>query len=157
LGPRVPDLRGARLLALGGMALLGLRFGFCAISPPSGPPAEPESICLLPRLDAEPPCSCEGASAAIRWALGLPLRLNEAGAADLRLLPGVGPVRARDIVEDRARRGPFPSASALGRVPGIGPKTVQRLRPFLMTEADGFPACGPVPGRSRDRGDPTIQ
>lgn len=44
-------------------------------------------------------------------------------------LPGIGPALARRIVEDRGRHGPFGSLDALTRVPGIGAKTAERLRP----------------------------
>ena len=49
----------------------------------------------------------------------------------LELLPGVGPAIARRIVESRAAEGPFPTVDALDRVKGIGPRTVERLRPFV--------------------------
>lgn len=59
-----------------------------------------------------------------------PLRidLNTATAAQLELLPGIGPSKARTIVEDRDRHGPFRSVEDLDRVRGIGSKTVERLR-----------------------------
>lgn len=66
--------------------------------------------------------------------LGEKLSLNEASAAALEGLPGVGARRAADIVADRAARGPYPSVDALDRVRGIGPATVERLRPFLEVE-----------------------
>jgi competence protein ComEA len=54
--------------------------------------------------------------------------LNRASAEDLETLPGIGPAKARAIVEDRARNGPFRTAADLQRVPGIGPATVRRLQ-----------------------------
>lgn len=54
--------------------------------------------------------------------------LNTASEEELRQLPGLGPRRARAIVEDRARRGPFARLEDLARVPGIGAVTVERLR-----------------------------
>lgn len=59
--------------------------------------------------------------------------INTASAAELGLLPGIGPKLAERIIEDRARRGPFESVDALDRVKGIGPRTVERLR--AMAEA----------------------
>lgn len=61
-------------------------------------------------------------------ALRTTLRLNLASEAELAELPGIGPVRARAIVEDRRRRGPYRKLEDLERVPGVGPLTVERLR-----------------------------
>jgi competence ComEA-like helix-hairpin-helix protein len=62
---------------------------------------------------------------------GARLDVNTATEAELALLPGIGEVRARWIVESRARDGPFPDAESLDRVHGIGPKTVDLLRPWI--------------------------
>ncbi|MEC7242590.1 MAG: helix-hairpin-helix domain-containing protein [Myxococcota bacterium] len=66
---------------------------------------------------------------------GLPLPLNEVDAEALQALPGIGPVRSARILADRAENGPFPSLDALTRVSGIGPKTLESLRPFLAVES----------------------
>lgn len=58
--------------------------------------------------------------------------LNRAHASELELLPGIGPSLARAIVEDRAANGPFASLDDLQRVDGIGPRTVVRVRPFVV-------------------------
>ena len=60
--------------------------------------------------------------------------VNAADAAELERLPGVGPALAKRIVEERKRRGPFQSAEDLTRVRGIGPKTRERLEPYVTTE-----------------------
>jgi competence protein ComEA len=65
---------------------------------------------------------------------GRALDLNRASAAELELLPGVGPRLAREIVELRTRRGGFPSIEALDDVRGIGPNKLAKLRPFLRLE-----------------------
>ena len=57
-----------------------------------------------------------------------PIDLNAATAADLEMLPGVGPATAAAIVEDRRRNGPFASVDDLDRVPGIGPAKLAALR-----------------------------
>jgi competence protein ComEA len=46
-------------------------------------------------------------------------------------LPGIGPVLAGRIVEDRTANGPYRQAADLLRVKGIGPATLARLRPRL--------------------------
>lgn len=59
--------------------------------------------------------------------LALRIDLNTADAAQLTLLPDIGPARARAIIADREARGPFSALADLERVPGIGPRTTQRL------------------------------
>src|SRR5689334_10789629 len=58
-----------------------------------------------------------------------PLDLNRATAEELDRLPGIGPVLARRIVEHRERHGAFRSADELLGVPGIGVRSLERLRP----------------------------
>jgi competence ComEA-like helix-hairpin-helix protein len=57
-----------------------------------------------------------------------PVDLNLADAASLDALPGVGPARARAIVEYRQANGPFRAVQELSRVPGIGPAALARLQ-----------------------------
>lgn len=63
--------------------------------------------------------------------------INAAGAAELALLPGLGPQLAQRIVEDRQANGPFASLEALDRVPGIGPSIVERITPYAVAGGDG--------------------
>jgi competence ComEA-like helix-hairpin-helix protein len=53
--------------------------------------------------------------------------VNVATVEDLVTLPGVGPVAARRIVDEREAGGPFESVEALTRVPGFGPAKVRAL------------------------------
>ena len=57
--------------------------------------------------------------------------LNTADWPELTLLPGVGETLARRIVESRQKDGPFADHDELRRVRGIGPKTLENLRPYL--------------------------
>lgn len=56
---------------------------------------------------------------------------NTASATELGLLPGIGPKMAERILAERARRGRFETAEQLLDVPGIGVKTLARMRPYL--------------------------
>ncbi|MEZ0348015.1 MAG: ComEA family DNA-binding protein [Thermus sp.] len=56
-----------------------------------------------------------------------PVSLNRASLEELESLPGVGPVLARRIVEGR----PYGRVEDLLRVKGIGPATLERLRPYV--------------------------
>lgn len=55
------------------------------------------------------------------------VNLNQASAATLETLPGIGPVLASRIVAWRDANGPFPSVEVLGEVSGIGPALMSRL------------------------------
>lgn len=62
---------------------------------------------------------------------GMTLDINTASAEQLQLLPGIGPSRAAAIVEDRVSRGRFRTVEDLARVSGIGPVTVEGVRPYV--------------------------
>jgi competence protein ComEA len=57
--------------------------------------------------------------------------LNEADWPELTVLPGVGETLAKRIVEYRQEHGPFHDFDDLRRVRGIGPRTLERLTPYL--------------------------
>ncbi len=58
---------------------------------------------------------------------------NTATAPSLMRLPGVGRVRAMDIVKAQSD-SPYDSAAELERIRGIGPKTVENIEPYLIFE-----------------------
>ena len=58
---------------------------------------------------------------------GMPIDLDQATAAEIERLPGVGPALAARIVAYRDSGGPFGGLAALRRVKGIGPATLERL------------------------------
>ena len=60
------------------------------------------------------------------------VRLSTAAEGQLAQLPGIGPVKARAIVEDRQRHGPYPTVESLERVPGIGRATIDRIRQLVL-------------------------
>ena len=62
------------------------------------------------------------------------LNLNTATAEQLRKLPGVGPAKARRIIESRNKEGKFRRVRDLRRVKGIGYKTLQKLEPYLSVD-----------------------
>jgi competence protein ComEA len=67
-------------------------------------------------------------------ALSAAIEVNQADAATLQKLPGIGPKLSQRIVDERTLRGPFKAVNELRRVPGIGPKTLEKLRPHVVVE-----------------------
>ena len=72
-----------------------------------------------------------GVGAGSATGTGTPVDLNSADATQLDALPGIGPSTAAKIVADRQANGPFKSVEDLGRVPGIGPKKLDQLKPLI--------------------------
>jgi competence protein ComEA len=62
--------------------------------------------------------------------------INAAQWAELAELPEVGETLARRIVESRSTAGPFGDHDDLLRVDGIGPRTLNKLRPYLLPMPD---------------------
>jgi competence protein ComEA len=62
-----------------------------------------------------------------------PIDVNAADAADLVRIPGVGPVTAQNILAARADRL-FSSVNDLDRVKGIGAKTLEKIRPYVIVK-----------------------
>ena len=61
-----------------------------------------------------------------------PLDINRAPDAQLRRIPGIGPVTAAKIVAGR----PYRAVEDLLKVPGIGPKTLEALAPYVTVAAE---------------------
>jgi len=57
--------------------------------------------------------------------------INSADWPELVQLPAIGKTLARRIVESRQKDGPFLDHKDLRRVRGIGPKTLETIRPYL--------------------------
>lgn len=102
-------------------------------APPVDPPSQPGRVILREDspADAAPPPTKPRPGTPAPTAR---LNLNTASAAELELLPGIGPALAARIVEDRAANGPFRSVDDLDRVKGIGPKTLGRIRALCTVE-----------------------
>lgn len=61
------------------------------------------------------------------------VNINTAEAAQLALLPRVGPAVAERIVEFRKKNGPFKSTDDLLLVRGIGERTYALIKPYVAT------------------------
>jgi competence protein ComEA len=85
---------------------------------------------------AAPDFRAAGSNRPARRAAAAPLRpasidVDRASEAELLRLPGIGPALAGRIVAERAAGGAFGGPDGLLRVRGIGPKTLERIRPYL--------------------------
>lgn len=71
----------------------------------------------------------------VEWPEGLLegeiMDLNTATQSDLERLPGIGATLAQAIAEYRQTNGAFASVDDLTRVDGIGPATLEHLRPYV--------------------------
>jgi competence protein ComEA len=68
--------------------------------------------------------------------------INSAEWPELAELPQLGETLAQRIVESRRKAGPFVDHDDLLRVPGIGPRTLEQMKPYLL----------PMPGRGEVAG-----
>ncbi|MEO7559351.1 MAG: ComEA family DNA-binding protein [Nitrosospira sp.] len=56
------------------------------------------------------------------------VNINTATQAELQTLQGIGPAKAKAIIDHRKKNGPFKSPGDLENVNGIGPATMKQLR-----------------------------
>jgi competence protein ComEA len=68
--------------------------------------------------------------------------INSADWPELVQLPGIGEKLAKRIVDSRQTDGPFLDHRDLMRVRGIGPKTLENVRPFLLPMAERGAVAG---------------
>jgi competence protein ComEA len=59
------------------------------------------------------------------------ININTASETELETLPDVGPVTAAAIIDYRTQNGPFTAVDDLIDVSGIGPATLEQIRPFV--------------------------
>lgn len=83
------------------------------------PPA-PTATTTTSTSAAPPPAAPDGAC---------PVNINQADAATLDLLPGIGASKATAIIDYRTQNGPFASCNDLNNVTGIGESTLSQILP----------------------------
>lgn len=126
-GMEPAERRAILFLLLLGVAGQGIRL---LVGRPGTPPGE---VALMPaERRGSPTAHRDSALAAARpLAPGETIDPDQASLQDLLRLPRVGPGLARAILADRGAKGPFHNLHGLDRVPGIGPKLLGVLEPYL--------------------------
>lgn len=63
------------------------------------------------------------------------ININTATQEELDTLPGIGPVKAQNIIDYRNSNGPFNTIEAIQDVNGIGPVTYENLKELITVQA----------------------
>lgn len=82
---------------------------------------------LLPQPTMSPPTT---PSAMLSVEAGGKVNINTASQSEIETLPGIGPSRAQDIIENR----PYHSIEEIKKVPGIGEGTFQKIKDLITVE-----------------------
>ena len=131
--PPPPPPAPAGAAATASALAIGLLVALTLVRAPVATPPTAQSLPAPPR-----PAPAAGASG---HPLPPPLRqapwvwrvdINAAAAPDLAVLPGIGPAMADRLVDTRTALGGFRDAESLMHTPGIGPRTLQRIRPWIV-------------------------
>ncbi len=119
---------GLAVITLVVLFLLGL--GVRHIQEQQVPPLATDSLVAQPVADTASANSPEPATASP--SAENPINVNTASREDLEALPGIGPALSKRIEAYRSSKGSFQRVEELGRVSGIGPKTLATLRPMIQ-------------------------
>jgi competence protein ComEA len=131
----------AAVAVLGSASIFGMAWSAVTRAPVSATPAAASRLMTAPS-PAEPAALSESAEestaadppSATLAPASRRIDLNKATAAELELLPGIGPALASRIIDHRRTSGPFRSVDELDEVKGIGPRTLEKLRPLVKVE-----------------------
>ena len=81
------------------------------------------------------------------------VNINTANQTELESLPGIGPVKAKAILEYRKKNGGFKSVDELTRVDGIGPVTLKNARNDIVLDASAMTKPTAVSANPKSRVD----
>jgi competence protein ComEA len=77
-----------------------------------------------------PISSSAGSSGTASAKAGGKININTASQSELETLPGIGPSRAQEIIENR----PYSSIEEIKKVPGIGEATFQKIKDLITVD-----------------------
>lgn len=77
-----------------------------------------------------------------------PVNINLANADELQQVPGIGPATAAKIIQMRKSYGAFKSVDDLRAIRGIGPKRLEKMRPYLTVGKSTQSRPAQPPGKS---------
>jgi hypothetical protein len=124
------DKRAALLLA--GLALAGAGVRYCLRPSATHAPGDVRLLAVdSPRASALQETARRAAELARPLAPGERIDVDRADVIALTRLPRVGPALAQRMLAWRAQHGPFGSLERLDSVPGVGPKLLDALRPYV--------------------------
>ncbi len=63
-----------------------------------------------------------------------PVNINQANKKEMEALPGIGPVLAQRIIDERNRVGKFYNPEDLLKIKGIGPKILVKIKDKIKIE-----------------------
>ena len=96
---------------------------------------QPEPYTVITETQPEPSLEASPSETDSSWPESLlegeQINLNSADLDTLNRLPGIGTVKAQAILDYRESFGPFQSVDELLSVSGIGPATLEQIRPYI--------------------------
>lgn len=113
-------------IALISLSLAGASIANAEMKPAEAPTAKPATVPATAPAKTDKPADPHHKEA--KKAPATPIDVNKATEAELQKIPGVGPAKAKAIVEYRTKNGPFKTVADVKKVNGIGDKIIQHLK-----------------------------
>ncbi len=124
-----------RVSGIGPATLASIRqAGFCVSGEAAEPPVSPQPRIASVSVAARPAQAAAGTGGCTD--------INAADSAALESVTGIGPSKARAILEYRTRNGPFRTIEAVAEVSGVGPATLANIRVAGFCVGGGSTASG---------------